>query len=153
MNSDNEAVKEVLDVLFSHLEKLETQTEGMMQFLKEKKKVTDAQLGPYLENAGKAANVRWRAARVRIEYLIAGAARAEEKEREKDREKKPEIAAQANEAAKPVNPGPWGQGVAVEKSEDGKPVEENKGGNQDAEASKERGDSTEGDKKDSDKAA
>jgi predicted transcriptional regulator len=85
MNS--EAVKEVLDTLFSHLEKLETQTEGIMQYLKEKKKVTDAQLAPYLEQAGKASNVRWRAARVRIEYLIAGAEREEEKQREAESER------------------------------------------------------------------
>ena len=68
MNS--EATKEILNELFSHLEKLETQSEAILQFLKEKKRVTDKQLAPYLERAGKASNVRWRAARVRIEYLL-----------------------------------------------------------------------------------
>jgi hypothetical protein len=154
----SEAVKEVLNTLFSHLEKLETQTEGLTQFLKEKKKVTDAQLAPYLEQAGKASNVRWRAARVRIEYLIDGAEREEEKERESEREKKPEIAAQKGQAAEAANPGPWGQGVGVEtsvdkKDEDRKPVEEEKDENPEAAVKKERSDSAEGEKNDSDKEA
>jgi hypothetical protein len=68
MNS--EAMKEVLNELFSHLERLETQNEAILQFLKEKKRVTDKQLAPYLEQAGNASNVRWRAARVRINHLL-----------------------------------------------------------------------------------
>jgi hypothetical protein len=67
---NTEATKEVLNELFSHLERLETQSEAILQFLKEKKRVTDKQLAPYLERAGKASNVRWRAARVRIEHLL-----------------------------------------------------------------------------------
>src|ERR1700732_2242144 len=67
---NNEAMKEVLNELFSHLERLETQSEAILQFLKEKKRVTDKQLAPYLEQAGNASNVRGRAARVRIERLL-----------------------------------------------------------------------------------
>src|SRR5947209_8963472 len=69
MNS--EAIKEILNDLFSHLERLETQSEAILQFLKEKKRVADKQLAPYLEQAGNASNVRWRAARVRIEHLLS----------------------------------------------------------------------------------
>jgi hypothetical protein len=68
---NNEAMKEVLNDLFSHLERLETQTEAILQFLKEKKRVSDKQLAPYLEQAGNASSVRWRAARVRIDYLLS----------------------------------------------------------------------------------
>jgi hypothetical protein len=86
---DSKAIKEVFNELFSHLERLETQNEAILQFLKEKKSVTDKELAPYLEQAGNAANVRWRAARIRIEHLL------EDKEKEKEIElgKKPEIAA------------------------------------------------------------
>src|SRR5690242_14880447 len=68
MNS--EAIKEIVNELFSHLERLETQSEAILQFLKEKKRVTDKQLAPYLEQAGNASNVKWRAARVRINHLL-----------------------------------------------------------------------------------
>jgi hypothetical protein len=68
---NNEAMKEVLNELFSHLEKLETQNEAILQFLKEKKRVTDKQLAPYLEQAGNASNVKWRAARIRIDHLLS----------------------------------------------------------------------------------
>jgi len=67
---NNEAMKEVLNELFSHLERLETQSEAILQFLKEKRRVTDKQLAPYLEQAGNASNVKWRAARVRINHLL-----------------------------------------------------------------------------------
>jgi hypothetical protein len=68
---NNEAIREILNDLFSHLERLETQSEAILQFLKEKKRVTDKQLAPYLEQAGNASSVRWRAARVRIEHLLS----------------------------------------------------------------------------------
>jgi len=67
---NNDAIKEVLNELFSHLERLETQNEAILQFLKEKKRVTDKQLAPYLEQAGNASSVKWRAARVRINHLL-----------------------------------------------------------------------------------
>jgi predicted transcriptional regulator len=62
MPMKSEPIKEVFNELFSHLERLETQSEAILQFLKEKKRVTDNQLAPYLEQAGNAANVRWRRA-------------------------------------------------------------------------------------------
>lgn len=84
---DSKAIKEVFEELFTHLERLETQSAAILQFLKEKKRVTDKQLAPYLEQAGNAANVKWRAARVRIERLLS-----DEDEEDKKIEKKPEIA-------------------------------------------------------------
>ena len=86
---NTEPVKEVLNELFSHLERLETQSDAILQFLKEKKRVTDKELAPYLEQAGNASNVRWRAARVRIEHLLSS---VETKEEETKVGKKPETA-------------------------------------------------------------
>jgi hypothetical protein len=91
---NNEAMKEVLNELFSHLEKLETQNEAILQFLKEKKRVTDKQLAPYLEQAGNASNVRWLAARVRIERMLS----PEHPEKEIKLGKQPEL----HEDAKPT---------------------------------------------------
>ena len=84
---NNEAMKEVLDELFSHLERLETQNEAILQFLKEKKRVTDKQLAPYLEQAGNASNVKWRAARVRIDHLLS----PEQPEKEAKLGKQPDL--------------------------------------------------------------
>ena len=83
----NEAMKEVLNELFSHLERLETQNEAILQFLKEKKRVTDKQLAPYLEQAANASNVKWRAARVRIDHLLS----PEQPEKEAKLGKTPEL--------------------------------------------------------------
>src|SRR5690242_18308078 len=84
---NNEAMREVLNDLFSHLERLETQSEAVLQFLKEKKRVTDKQLAPYLEQAGNASSVRWRAARVRIDHLLE----PEQPEKEIKLGKRPEL--------------------------------------------------------------
>ncbi|MGB9123481.1 MAG: hypothetical protein WCE73_22895, partial [Candidatus Angelobacter sp.] len=92
---NNEAMKEVLNELFSHLEKLETQTEAILQFLKEKKRVTDKQLASYLEQAGNASGVRWRAARVRINHLLE----PEHPEKEVKLGKKPELHEDSSSAA------------------------------------------------------
>ncbi|HZS29420.1 MAG TPA: hypothetical protein VFB76_19500 [Candidatus Angelobacter sp.] len=67
---DSQSIKEVFKELYSHLERLETQNTAILLFLKEKKRVTDKQLAPYLEQAGNAANVKWRAERVRMEFLL-----------------------------------------------------------------------------------
>ena len=91
---NNEAMKEVLNELFSHLERLETQSEAILQFLKEKKRVTDKQLAPYLEQAGNASNVKWRAARVRINHLLE----PEHPEKEIKLGKKPELHEESSRA-------------------------------------------------------
>jgi colicin import membrane protein len=85
---DNKVIKEALNELLSSLEALETQSTAILQFLKEKRRVTDKQLAPYLEQAGKASDVKWRAARIRIEHLFAAAEREEERAAEKQRSAK-----------------------------------------------------------------
>jgi hypothetical protein len=71
MNED--IAQEILHELFSSLEALETQITGVVQFLKDKGSANEENLAPYLEQAGNASNVRWRAARVRIDYLLSSA--------------------------------------------------------------------------------
>jgi len=91
---NNETMKEILNELFSHLERLETQSEAILQFLKEKKRVTDKQLAPYLEQAGNASSVKWRAARVRIDHLLE----PEHPEEEIKLGKKPELHEESSSA-------------------------------------------------------
>jgi hypothetical protein len=69
---------ELLNELASSLETLEAQQSALLQFLKEKGVVTDDQLAPYLNQAGNASNVRWLAARVRLERIFSAEAEKEQ---------------------------------------------------------------------------
>jgi hypothetical protein len=69
-------IKEVLDGLFTLLETLETRSAAVLEFLKDQGIATDEKLAPYLERAGSASSVKWRAARARTAYLLAPAPKA-----------------------------------------------------------------------------
>jgi hypothetical protein len=70
---DEAIVHQILDELLSALEPLDTHSAALLQFLKAKGIATDEDLAPFLEQAGNASNVRWLAARVRINSLISSA--------------------------------------------------------------------------------
>ena len=65
-----EPLKEILNELFSLLETLETNNAAILQFLRDEGIATDEKLSPYFEQAGRASNVKWLAARRRMEYLL-----------------------------------------------------------------------------------
>lgn len=75
---DVQVAQELLNELGSSLENLEAQQAALMQFLKDKGIVTDEELAPYLNQAGNASSVRWRAAHVRLEHLFSAAAQKEQ---------------------------------------------------------------------------
>src|SRR5579872_3510597 len=87
--SDN-PMREILGDLFGYLESLETQSGAILQYLKEKGGATDKKLAPYMEQATNASNVKWRAARVRMEHLLTVVQQTPEKEAAK-----PQAAAKA----------------------------------------------------------
>jgi hypothetical protein len=83
-------VKEVLDGLFTLLETLETQNSALLEFLKEQGIATDEKFAPYLERAGSASSVKWRAARARMTYLLAPAPKKVTDQKEQTAEKQPQ---------------------------------------------------------------
>jgi len=80
-------LKEIFDELFGLLESLEAQSMALTQFLKDQKIGNDKKLAPYLEQAGNASSVKWRAARARMEYLLAPMQK-EADDKKKEAEKK-----------------------------------------------------------------
>jgi hypothetical protein len=70
---DINVAEQVLEELLPSLEALETQSTAILQFLKDKGIATDEQLGPYLDRAGNASNVRWLAAGIRIKSILSSA--------------------------------------------------------------------------------
>ena len=107
-------LKELFDELFTLLENLETQNLAVLQFLKDQKVGTDKKLAPYLERAGNASSVKWRAARVRMEYLLSP---IEKKEKEQEEEK-----AQESEKEKSKTHQEQDAGKAPEQEKDKEPA-------------------------------
>ena len=92
METNPEPVKEILEELFSLLESLETQSLALTQFLKDQGIATDEKLVPYLDRAGNASSVKWRAARARMQYLLSPIPKGttdKEKDKNKDENKEP----------------------------------------------------------------
>jgi hypothetical protein len=88
METNPEPIKEILDELFSLLETLETQSLALTQFLKDQGIATEEKLAPYLDRAGNASSVKWRAARARMQYLLSPT-KKETKDEEKDKNQEP----------------------------------------------------------------
>jgi hypothetical protein len=75
---DEKIVEQILDDLYSSFEDAETQSAAILLFLKDQGIATEEKLAPYFEQAGRASDVRWRAARVRMASLLASAMKAPE---------------------------------------------------------------------------
>jgi NAD-dependent DNA ligase len=96
-------VQEILDELFSSLEALETRSAAVLQFLKDKGIAKAEELAPYLEQAGNASSVRWLAARVRIEHLLAGAMKSAEDTTKESPKVTGTVAEESQEAKRSAN--------------------------------------------------
>lgn len=85
---DDKIVDQLLNELVASLEEAETQSAAITLFLKGQGIATEEKLAPYLEQAGKGSDVRWRAARARLGALLHAAIKPAEPS-----EKKPEAGA------------------------------------------------------------
>jgi chemotaxis protein histidine kinase CheA len=104
MEKNLEPIEEILDELFSLLETLETQSLALTQFLKDQGIATDEKLAPYLDRAGNASSVKWRAARARMQYLLSPVAKKSndlEKDKNKESEKPAEKQSAPEQGQKP----------------------------------------------------
>jgi len=70
MEIQQDSLKEVLTELFTLLEAQETSSAAVLQLLKDEGIASDEKLATYLDQAGNASSVKWRAARMRMEYLL-----------------------------------------------------------------------------------
>jgi hypothetical protein len=70
METNPNQLKEILGELFSLLEVMETTNLAVVQFLKDKGIANEKEFAQFVEQAGNASSVKWRAARVRMEYLL-----------------------------------------------------------------------------------
>jgi hypothetical protein len=68
---DANPIAEIFDEAFTLMEDLETRSVAIIEYMKEQGGVSDEKLAPYLDRAAAASDVRWRAARARMEHLLA----------------------------------------------------------------------------------
>src|SRR3984957_6790046 len=64
-------ITKIFDEGFTLMEDLETRSVAILEYMKEQGGVSDEKLAPYLDRAAAASDVRWRAARARMEHLLA----------------------------------------------------------------------------------
>jgi hypothetical protein len=100
MDGNVEPVREVLGELFGLLEALEAKNLAVLEFLKEAGIASDEELAPYLERAGNASSVKWRAARLRMEFLLTPAQKNKEQEKKESEKREKEQAQAAKETDK-----------------------------------------------------
>jgi len=81
---NEEIAQEILQELLSSLEGLETQTAAILQFLNDQGIAKKEDIASYLEQAGQASSIRWRAARARIDHLVSAAMKTVEQEAAKE---------------------------------------------------------------------
>jgi hypothetical protein len=64
-------IEQVISDLLPYFEALEAQSAAILQLMRDKQIATNDELTRYLEQAGDASSVKWRAVRVRMEHLFA----------------------------------------------------------------------------------
>ncbi len=97
---DDDPVEQVVNELFPYFEALEARSAAIVQLLKDKGLTTDEQFAPYLEQAGNGSNVKWLAARIRVQRLLSSKVKVEKDKdaaKEEDAKTNPASAEQTTE--------------------------------------------------------
>ena len=118
----DELAQKIMDEIFPHLETIETQSAAILELLKDRGIATEQELAPYLEQAGRASNVRWLTTRLRIEHTLSQM----KWDLEKAHEAKPEPAPHPEEKTAVTKESTEGSAQTprtVEGAEDAKPGE------------------------------
>lgn len=131
---DSKIAEQILDELAPTFEAIESQSEALLRFVREKGIASDEELAPYLEQAAAASSVRWRALRVRMGRLFSLAEKSEEEKFAKKDDEQADSGkanSQGNGKESAKAPEPWSQPVSAkdsesEKSERQKPRPEEK---------------------------
>ena len=102
---DSAITDEILEELSLTLQRVETQSAAILEFVKDKGIAKEEDLAPYLERASAASSVRWRAVRVRLARLLAGLEKSEQQAKadadKKARAEEPEPPTEKKLATKP----------------------------------------------------
>ncbi|HEV2696353.1 MAG TPA: hypothetical protein VGU90_00055, partial [Terriglobales bacterium] len=84
---DSAITNEILEELSLTLQRVESQSAAILELVKDKGIVKEEELAPYMERASAASSVRWRATRVRLERLLAGLEKSEQRSKDREGEK------------------------------------------------------------------
>jgi hypothetical protein len=95
---DANPIAEIFDEMFALLEDLETRSVAVLEYLKEQAGASDEKLAPYLDRAAAASDVRWRAARARMDHLLAPKPKSAT---EVERDGKPKADSQSQQGKEP----------------------------------------------------
>jgi hypothetical protein len=102
MEMQPDTLKEVLGELFALLETQETNSTAVLQLLKDQGIASDEKLSTYLDEAGKASNVKWRAARMRMEHLLTPIQK-EKQDKDKSKQAQPKEALEGQRKEEATN--------------------------------------------------
>ena len=142
MDQEKEAnpIAEIFDDVFTLMEDLETRSVAVLEYMKEQGGVSDEKLAPYLDRSAAASDVRWRAARARMEHLLAPEPKSatEVGKGEKTKEASQSQAQGKMSEGRSADTKPQGekQGAKAESEELGKELASAQPGEQDSTASK-----------------
>jgi len=97
---DENISRQILDDLLPSLEALDTKASALLQLLKDKGIATPEEITAHLNQAANSSNIRWRAARVRLDYLLSAAAKPHEQAADKKSTEPADTSEPASQASK-----------------------------------------------------